>query len=237
MDTMTPVVPVITSVAIQDHHILVFKGSLVVIGVEIRQHGIWVPQHLMDTEAPTLTLFDPLANAMVNEASMSHVSTGKWMYVHQTRRSHLPGLWTARVIAVNPAGITRLDNVGVFLLRDSAIAFFTYFTMRDAEGMLWFIWIDHAGQMNVTRNAPPDGVRVAEAMELPTADWIKIYNAAGDHRYVSVIVTGELYLDFAPPMATAGDTEQDGSPTFIATDGRSYVLSFDIAEQLVAQLV
>lgn len=233
METLPSIVtPIITSVAIQDNNLMVFRGSNVTFGLEIRQHGVWIPQKLLNvSELPQVMLFNPLGITIIEEGVMTQISTGRYAYTYKTKHTDELGLWTAQFTSryTNTAHI--LNNVGIFLLRESIALTFTYFAMKDSDGVVWFVWIDTALQVNVTRELP-DVLRIPELINVDPVVWLRV-NAADPtmiHRWLWVDVAGQLNGDFFEPVTVPGWNDE---VILGSTAGIPCRLAIDIAEQIV----
>lgn len=230
MATMPMASPIIASVAIQDNHLLVFRGSTVTFGIEVRNNGVWQPQKLVDlTETPTVTLFNPLNEVIVDSQEMARLTVGRYAFQYKTKHTDEVGLWTARFGLVYGDTVHVQDNIGIFLLREATFATFTYLPITDPEGSVWFIWIDQASQMNVTKTLP-DILRVGVPLTSEAVAWQRVNSASGDHRWVDITVTGQLMVEFFEPITTPGTNED---LVYVATDGRMYYLFVMLSEQLV----
>lgn len=230
MATMPFLSPLITSVSIQDNHLLIFRGSTVTFGIEVRNNGVWQPQKLVDlTETPLVTLFNSLRLMVVDSQEMTRLSVGKYAFQYKTKHSDEIGLWTARFGLVYNDTVHVQDNIGIFLLREATFATFTYLPMTDPEGSVWFIWIDQASQMNVTKTLP-DILRVGVPLTSEAVAWQRVDSASGEHRWVTITVTGQLMVEFFEPITLPGTTD---NLLYVATDGRMYQLFVMLSEQLV----
>lgn len=219
----------LSSVVIQDNNLLVFRGSTVHYGVELRNAVPYLPQRRLDTtEIPTITLFNPLLEVKLDDAPLQQVSTGRYVGSYTTRPDDVLGLWTCRVNVNHLGYVHKQDNIGLFLLRAATFSLFDYFTMKDSEGGLWIVWIDNASQINVTKELPLS-LRQPTPINLIPAAWLLVTHDTGESRYLYIDVAGQTNIDFAIPPTHPGWIDE---VIFTATDGRQYELRVDLAEQL-----
>ena len=225
-------VPIVATVAIQNRHILTFQGQTAVIGLELRHNGVWQKRSLVDaTEIPVLTLYRPDSTIELDDVPMVAYSTGRYTYDYPTKHTDPLGLWTARLTARHLTSTAKLDHVGVFLLVASTFATYTYFLIKDQTGKIWYWYIDSAAQAVSAAMAPPDGIRIAEAINIDDVPgWVKFVNDVGDIRYIYPLITGEFYIDVVPPPI---GPEWVDSPVFTAVNGQQYTLSGDMLDQLL----
>lgn len=224
--------PVVASVAIQNRHILTFQGQTAVLGLELRQNGVWHKRSLVDaTEIPVVTLYRPDSTIALDDVPMTVFSTGRYTYDYPTKHTDPLGLWTARFTARYLTSIAKVDHVGVFLLVASGFAVYTYFLIKDQTGKIWYWSIDTAAQAVSAATAPPDGVRMAEAINSDDVPgWVRFTNTVGETRYMYPMITGDYYIDVSPPPI---GPEWVDSPIFTATNGQHYTLSGDVLDQVL----
>ena len=224
--------PLIASVAIANRHILTFQGQTAVIGLELRSNGVWQKRSLVDaTEIPVMTLYRPDSSIELDDVTMKAYSTGRYTYDYPTKHTDPLGLWTARFTARYLTTAAKLDHVGVFLLTVSTFATYTYFLIKDQTGKIWYWYIDVAAQAVSAAQAPPDGVRIATAINIDEVPgWVRFINTVGATRYMYPLITGEFYIDVVPPPI---GPEWVDSPLFTAVNGQSYTLSGDVLDQLL----
>lgn len=228
--------PLITSIGINDNHILVFQGATAYISVTVRNGMPFQPARLLDAQC-LLNLYQPDGTQVLFDEPMTRVSNGRYTYLYQTTPLDPPGLWTIDVMADNAFTFGKLVNVGAFLLRSAPTVTYTVFAMKDQELNIHFLYVDIAGQLVVTPHFPTNiGFKIAELMnggdisQIP--GWMKYNNQHGETRYLYPHVTGDIVIDVSPPLI---GPEWVNSPIFTAVNRKEYVLTSNLLDELVVQ--
>lgn len=216
-------------------HRYIAQGQSVNIIVEVIDAG--VQSTLLDPmHIPTLSLFDPNDTQLLNDVEMSYMSKGLYRYTYRTTMSNILGVYTVNVTALNTDDAARLERVSVFkIYRATTLATFTYLIIKDQTGVLWYWFVNTAGELNSVPAIPSSFAKQVSAIPLtPIPSWLQINNPTPAIRYVYPSIAGEVTVTATQPSIGTGNV---GSPTFVSVNGISYVISLNISDEVILNTV
>ena len=108
---------------------------------------------------------------------------------------------------------------------------FDYFAIRDQTGVVWYWWINRAGELDWSRTPPSIVTRHAEDLALsPIPSWLEVLNPAGQTRYIfSQSVTGSPDVRTTRPPQGIGYV---GSPAMRGQGTGVYYLDVPITQEV-----
>jgi len=196
-----------------------------------------VTQSLFDpVNIPMITITNPSGTVVVSDAVMTRLSLGYYTYSYQTTISNALGVYTARVTAVSGSEVAITDNRAAFKLSvATTLASFTYFAIQDQTGVVWYWYITNDNVLNWLPAAPVvPGKQAIIIPQATTPHWLEVNNPTPALRYIYPAVTGEATVTASQPSVGAGRV---GSPTITAVSGSVYVISLNISDEVILNLV
>ena len=109
-----------------------------------------------------------------------------------------------------------------------------YFRIRDQAGTIWYWWIEGLSQQLVRHTEPPVFAHtdIQDISVSPIPYWLAIEDHTHTTRYVLPTAFGQVLVQSTVPLV---GTEYEGSPVWMALDGRLYHLSVNEFEQYAVQ--
>lgn len=230
----------IRTLTVPREHRVISQGQTVAILATIADVGL---QSVLLTPAyvPLISIFDPDDITLIDEAVMTFLSTGIYVYNFETTQAHDLGLYTATVTAVNLSPLNvpeaaRLDKVVVFkIIKESDFAAFSYLGIKDQNNVVWYWYIAGDNTLASSSTVPVSIGKLAVPLTLVTVpSWLQISNPTPATRYVYPSLAGEPTVTATQPVVGSGNV---GSPTFVGLSGGSFTIALNISDEIILNTV
>lgn len=225
----------IRSIAVPRQHRQIAQGQSVDIYAYISDVGLTdILVNPMDT--PLITLYAPDGTVLVSDADMVNNGVGVWHYVYQTTMASALGIYTATIKAIDDSDVAVTDKRMVFKVRyATALASFTYFAIQDQTGVVWYWYVNNSNELTVSATVPSIlGKQAVLIVQGTVPRWLEVNNPTPALRYIYPDVTGDALVSATQPPVGTGRV---GSPTVVADSGGSYVLSLNVSDEVILNLV
>ena len=225
----------IRKLLIPREHRFIAQGQSVNIVVEIAD--VELTSVLVNpTSVPVISVYDPSGTALVTEATMTNVGTGKYSYTLQTTTSNPVGDYTATVMAVTGTQVARLERKHVFSIKKATtLITFSYLIIKDQDGVLWYWYVANDNTLAVSSVIPVITGKQALAISLSVVpSWLEINNPTPALRYVYPELTGDATVSAVQPSIGSGNV---GSPTFVSAGTGSFKIALNVSDEVILQTV
>lgn len=215
------------------HHDKVFSGQHVTVMAEVIETDI--VDHLVNaTETPVIALYDPNNVRLVNDADMIPVSTGLYSHRYPIPWDAPLGVYTGNFTALYIDGVARLERISLFkVIKTSVPAQFTYQLMYDQDGVVWYWWIDRAGQIVSSDTIPFSWLK--QAIALPSSYyWMAATNPLAELRYISPALDGTPMVSSSQPIIGTGVASLI---TFTGFTEEDYQLTLTVTDEIIPTIV
>ena len=225
----------IRKLIIPREHRFIAQGQSVNIVVEIAD--VELTSVLVNpTSVPVISVYNPSGTALVTEATMTNISTGKYSYSLQTTTSNPVGDYTATVMAVTGIQVARLERKHVFSIKKATtLITFSYLIIKDQSGVLWYWYIANDNTLAVSNAIPVITGKQALVISLSVVpSWLEINNPTPALRYVYPSLTGDATVSATQPTVGSGNV---GSPTFVSAGTGSFKIALNVSDEVILATV
>ena len=216
-------------------HRLIAQGQSVQIVVEITD--VQLTSVLVNlTSAPVISVYDPSGTALVTEAVMSNIITGKYGYSLQTTAANPVGDYTATVMAFTGTQVARLERKHLFSVKKTTtLITFSYLIIKDQDAVLWYWYVANDNTLAVSSAVPVITGKQALAVVLAvTPSWLEINNPTPTLRYVYPALTGEATVSASQPANGSGNVD---SPTLVSAGTGSFKIALNVSDEVILATV
>lgn len=216
------------------HQRIISQGQSVTVIAEIAD--VAITSILTDpTNVPLVSIFNPSGTALVTDIPMVRTSLGLFSYVFPTTTAYPVGAYTANITVVHFTSVARIEKATAFVIkRTTTLATFTYLTIQNQSGVLWYWYIAEDYTIKSLPAAPnvlgKQSLVIAQSV---TPSWLQINNGIGEVRYVYPAVDGAPSVAAVqPPIGSA----YIGSPTITAVSGGDFNIALNIIDEIILNI-
>lgn len=224
----------IRKIIIPRHNMLIDAGQSVQTEIEVIS-GDTAPVLLTPSLSPVISIFNPSGTALVTDAAMTNISTGRFKYLYQTLANSSVGIYTGNITVNHLGEAARLEKISLFkILRTSTFSSFSYLRIQDANAVIWYWYIETDNTLNSISTVP--SVLSKQAVEIVLAQvprFLQLTNPAGQPRYVYPDVAGSAVVSASHP----GGTGNVGSPTFTGLSGGNFVIALNASDEIIINTI